>query len=104
MRYTTELDTTDQSKVCASSSKSAIATPTSSDFSDAVKLDPDNILPDKTRSQFKSLLQKYDSVFDPAFNGYNGMVGSFKANVNMGPVQPSQRKGRVPQYSRDKLV
>ena len=36
--------------------------------------------------------------------GYNGAVGPFKAEVNMGPVQPPQRKGRLPQYSRNKLV
>ena len=42
--------------------------------------------------------------FDPRFKGYNGAVGPFKAVVNMGPVQPPQRKGRLPLYSRDKLV
>ena len=36
--------------------------------------------------------------------GYNGHVGPFAATVNMGPVQPPQRKGRCPQYARDKLV
>ena len=30
-------------------------------------------------------------------------MGPCYATVNMGPVQPPQRKGRVPQYSRDKL-
>lgn len=37
------------------------------------------------------------------FKGYNGASGPFQAMVNMGPVQPPQCKGRVPQYSRDKL-
>ena len=36
--------------------------------------------------------------------GYNGHAGPFTATVNMGPVQPPQRKGRCPQYARDKLV
>ena len=36
--------------------------------------------------------------------GYNGHVGPFTATVNMGPVQPPQRKGRCPQYARDKLI
>ena len=46
----------------------------------------------------------YDSVFNPNFSGYNGQAGNFKAIVNMGPVQPPQQKGRLPQYSRNKLV
>ena len=36
--------------------------------------------------------------------GYNGIVGSLNAVANMGPMQPPQRKGRLPQYARDKLV
>ena len=43
-------------------------------------------------------------VFDPNFKGYNGAVGPFMAKVNMGPVEPPQRKGRLPQYARGKLV
>ena len=35
---------------------------------------------------------------------YNGYFGPFEATVNMGPVEPPQRKGRVPQYARDKLM
>ena len=38
------------------------------------------------------------------FKGYNGAVGEFKSHINMGPVLPPQRKGRLPQYSRDKLI
>ncbi|KAJ8349609.1 hypothetical protein SKAU_G00247390 [Synaphobranchus kaupii] len=48
--------------------------------------------------------QQYDSVFDPAFTGYNGAVGPFETKVNMGPVEPPQRKGRLPQYGRDRLT
>ena len=43
-------------------------------------------------------------MFNPSISGYNGAVGKFEATINMGPVLPPQRKGRVPQYSRDKLV
>ena len=50
------------------------------------------------------MLQTHDAVFNPAIVGYNGMARPVQASVNMGPVQPPQRKGRVPQYSRDKLV
>ena len=71
---------------------------------DYVKLDPDNVLCVDTRANFRSLLNEYDSVFDPKVKGYNGHVGPFESKVNMGPVEPPQRKGRLPQYARDKLV
>ena len=72
--------------------------------SSAVQLDPDHILPATNRAAFQQLLHSYDSVFDHSISGYNGAVGPFEAIVNMGPVQPPQRKGRLPQYSRNKLV
>ena len=37
------------------------------------------------------------------FPGYNGKAGQIEAVVNMGPVLPPQRKGRIPQYSRNQL-
>ena len=30
-------------------------------------------------------------------------MGPLEGVVNMGPVRPPQRKGRMPQYARDKL-
>ncbi|ESP05416.1 hypothetical protein LOTGIDRAFT_152267 [Lottia gigantea] len=72
-------------------------------FSDIVKLDPDHILPQSVRKDFQSVMQEFDSVFDPTITGYNGSVGPFQAIVNMGSVEPPQRKGRIPQYSKDKL-
>ena len=42
-----------------------------------------------------------DVVFNPDFKGYNGVVD---AKVNILPVQPSQRKGRIPQYTCNQLV
>ena len=71
---------------------------------DTVKLDPDNILSGQERKAFHDTLCQYDEVFDPNYKGYNGSLGPFQACVNMGPVQPPQRKGRMPQYSHDKLV
>ena len=79
-------------------------TPTVAAHSSTVQLDLDNILPVHIRTEFKKVLQKYDNVFDPSLTGYNGAVGPFQATVNMGPVQPPQRKGRLPQYSRNKLL
>ena len=73
-------------------------------FSDAVEVDPDNILPDTICNQFRKVLQTHGEVFNPAIVGYNGIAGPVQASVNMGPVQPPQCKGCVPQYSCDKLV
>ena len=72
-------------------------------FSDPIQLDNDNILSPHIKNAFKQLHEKYDSVFDPAFGTYNHAFGQFEAVVNMGPVLPPQRKGRLPYYSQDKL-
>ena len=73
-------------------------------FSDDVILNPDGILEAEMAAKFTSLHHRMDSVFDPQYGTYNHKYGRFEAVVNMGPVKPPQRKGRVPQYSRDKLV
>ena len=43
-------------------------------------------------------------MLDPNIKGYNGAEDPFEARVNMGPVEPPQRKGRLPQYARHQLV
>ena len=73
-------------------------------FSSSVSIDPDNILSEDLRVKLRQLLQTYDRVFNPDISGYNGAAGPIQASVNIGPVQPPQRKGRVPQYSRNQLV
>ena len=75
-----------------------------SNHSTSVSLDPGHVLPSESVAKFRSLLNEYDSVFNPEFKGYNGSSGPFEARVNMGPVQPPQRKGRLPQYNRENLV
>jgi hypothetical protein len=56
-------------------------------------------------SEFSRLVKEdYDDVFDKSISGYNGAAGPFEAVVNMGQVQPPQRKGRLPQYATNKLV
>ena len=72
-------------------------------FSSSIKLDPNNQLETNVKQKFLRLHKEYDNVFNPAITGHNGAMGPCYATVNMGPVQPPQRKGRVPQYSRDKL-
>ena len=73
-------------------------------FSSSVSIDPDNILSEDLRVKLQQLLQTYDRVFSPDITGYNGAAGPIQASVNIGPVQPPQRKGLVPQYSRNQLV
>ena len=73
-------------------------------FSSAVSIDPDNLLPDQSRLKFQQLLQEYDRVFDPKITGYSGAAGPIQATVNIGPVQPPQRKGCIPQYSHNLLL
>ena len=55
-------------------------------FSDAVKVDPDNILPDTIHNQIRQVLQTDDEVVNPTIVGYNGTAGPVQASVNMGPV------------------
>ncbi|CAC5380848.1 unnamed protein product [Mytilus coruscus] len=72
--------------------------------SDLVGVDPDGLLQLCVEEKIKALLRQYDNIFSPTFKGYNGAVGALEAKVNMGPVQPPQRKGRIPQYSKTQLV
>lgn len=67
---------------------------------DLVQVDPDNMLFDNQKAGFRNFLIKFDNIFNPNFND---AVGPLEAKVNMGPVQPPQRKGRVPQYSKNQL-
>ena len=77
--------------------------PKSSLFSHNVSIDPDKQLPSEYRDAFVELHAEFDDVFSDKLDGYNGSHGNFKAVVNMGPTLPPQRKGRLPQYNRDKL-
>ena len=76
---------------------------TSTFHSDQVSLDPDGILPPNEQASFITLLKEFDRVFDPRIPGYNGSTGPIQGVVNMGPDQPPQRKGRMPQYARNQL-
>ena len=68
-----------------------------------VSIDPHGLLPDSVRAAFAATVAEYDSVFDPAFPGYNGAVGQIQGTVNIGAVQPPQRRGHLPQYNRQRL-
>lgn len=72
-------------------------------YSSTVQLNPHNVLTKNDRQAFLDTLSEFDNVFSPSLPGYNGKAGPFQATVNMGPVLPPQRKGRLPQYSRNQL-
>ena len=72
-------------------------------YSLPIRVDPDNLLPEEIRQRFRLLHTDFDNVFNLSFPGYNGASGQFEAKVNMGPVQPPQRKGCLPQYSQSRL-
>ena len=74
------------------------------DFTKQISVDPDNVFDPMIKEQFHTLHSKYSKVFDPRYGGYNHAFGRFEAVVNMGNVKPPQRKGKLPQYSRDKLA
>ena len=70
------------------------------DYQD-VSVDPDGILSERQRQQFRDLHYKFNDVFDSRTLGlYNGASGPLEVVINMGPTLPPQRKGRMPMYSR----
>ena len=68
---------------------------------ESVQVDPDGLLSSSEKAAFISLLKEFQLVFDSRIPGYNGAAVPIEGVVNMGPVEPPQRKGRFPQYSRD---
>ena len=45
----------------------------------------------------------YDIVFDPKILTYNDRYGVVRSHVQIGPVLPPPRKGRIPMYDQSKL-
>ena len=82
--------THEQPQHIADLSKQSINLSPGTNFSSAVRIDPDNLLQPDMQSSFRSLLSDFDSVFDPEIQDYNGAVGPFEAKLNMGPVEPLQ--------------
>jgi hypothetical protein len=71
--------------------------------SEQVSVDPDVIFSPDEKLDTLSLLKEFDRVFDPVISGYNGAACPIEGVVNIGPVQPPQRKDRTPQYARGQL-
>ena len=64
--------------------------------SEQVSIDPDGIFSPDENLNTLSLLKEFDRVFDPVIPVYNGAADTIEGVVNMGPVKPPQRKGRMP--------
>ena len=74
-------------------------------FSEPVQVNPDGtVLTPEFTQKFRSLVEKFDDVFNPAISMYNGKSGKCQVEVNMGPNPPPQHKGRVPFYGRDNML
>ena len=70
----------------------------------SVSIDPDDCLTPSYRQLFLSTNEEFQSVFTTNDKVYNGKSGPVKSIVNMGPVLPPQRKGKMPLYGRNRLV
>ena len=98
-RLTVSDHSQEPSKIRTSSSPPKITAPDLFPI-ESVRVDPDGLLSASEKASFISLPREFQVVFDPRIPGYNGATGPIEGIVNMGPVEPPQRKGRVPQYSR----
>ena len=70
-------------------------------------LTPSLLIPTKYFLSLPTLTQTYSDVFDTKVQGYNGSMDPFEATINMGAIHcspPPQRKDRVPQCARNKLL
>ena len=72
-------------------------------YSSQISIDPDNILSKQQKQDFVDLNNRFDSTFTPNFGVYNDNSGVFRAQVNIGPVEPPPNKGRLPLYGHDDL-
>ena len=76
---------------------------TSEDFTKQISVDPDNMFSPELKLKFHALHKECNQVFNTKHEGYNHSYGKFEDVVNMGNVKPPKRKGKLLQYSRDKL-
>ena len=68
-----------------------------------ILLDEHGQLSVNERQEFAKTNMDYDSVFDPKILSYNDRYGVVRSHVQIGPVLPPPRKGRIPMYDQSKL-
>ena len=76
----------------------------SSTFCQDVSIDPDNQLDANMKASFADVNERYASVFNPNFSGYNDASGPVRAHVTVGSVPPPPQKARTPFYNQKNLV
>ena len=81
----------------------AFSNPVNKPLSDAVVVDPSEVLTDSERQQFREANLEFDDIFSPKLGCYNGKSGPFSHVITMGPSLPPQRRGRIPMYNRSNL-
>ena len=84
--------------------KSAVRSLNNSLHSDAVSINPDNLVSLAISKKVADINRMYDRVFSPDLPLYNGHSGRVECHINMGPVKPPQRKGRLPHYDRKRMI
>ena len=99
--YVPSTTTCDQNSV--DTTLSSICSTRTYSSSDNVIVDPDGQLSVRQRKMFCELLDRYSSVFSRKFGTYNDKSGRIRAHVNIGPVEPPSRKGKLPCYNRSNL-
>ena len=70
----------------------------------SVHVDPDSVLPHAVRADFQALLREYDSFLTPSSRGTMVLQAPTRQRSTWALSSPPQRKGRLPQYARDKLI
>ena len=76
---------------------------TSEDYSALVSVDPDGQLLAQQRQSVICLTKHFNSVFLTKFGCYNDRSGTIRASINIGPVKPPPRKGRLPLYGQNNV-
>ena len=72
-------------------------------YSTEVQIDK-SVLSKDLQSKFRSTVETWDEVFNPAISTYNHKAGECYAEVNVGPQLPPQHKGRVPFYGSNNMT
>lgn len=67
----------------------------------AIDLNIDSRMSNSEKEAFKAIHEQYSSVFSPGIGLYNNYSGEFYHVINMSPNLPPQRRGRIPDYSKN---
>ena len=70
-------------------------------FSNTMSVHPDKQLSKSDQERHRNLRQQFDRVFNPgAYNDYSDCI---RTKLNLGPVKPPPRKGKLPFHDQSNL-